>query len=306
LEIGNFVLEKSLPNTMWILFAICSAVGLGFYDVMKKLSVRDNNVPMVLLLNTLFGTLLMSPIVIGLLLQGRVGLGDSPTGHLLIALKAVIVLCSWIMGYFAIKHLPLTIQGPINASRPVIVLVGALVVFGERLNVLQWAGLLLGFTSLYFISRIGAKEGFSLKSSKWLWLSVEATCLGAVSALYDKYLLQHYEPLEVQAWYSLYQFVLMVCVVGVLRRSGMAGGKFVWRWTIIGISLFLTGADLAYFYALSLPGSMIAVISMIRRGSVLVSFLYGVLILRERHVKAKIIDLCILLVSLTLLILGSH
>lgn len=290
---------------MWIIFAVCSAIGLGFYDIMKKLSVRDNNVPTVLLLNTLFGTLLMSPIVVGNLVHGSFGLGDEVSGHLLIALKAVIVLSSWILGYFAIKHLPLTIQGPINASRPVIVLVGALVVFGERLNWMQWCGILLGFTSLFLISRIGAKEGFSMKSSRWLWLSIGATCLGAVSALYDKYLLRYYEPLEVQAWYSLYQLVLMCLVVAMLRRTGKAGVAFRWRWTIVGISIFLTAADICYFYALSLPGSMISVISMIRRGSVLVSFFYGVLILRERHVRAKLIDLGVLLVSLLLLIMGS-
>ena len=291
---------------MWILLAVCSALGLGFYDIMKKLSVRGNNVPTVLLLNTLFGTLLMSPVIAGCLLQGSVGLGGSITGHLQIALKAVIVLSSWVLGYFAIKHLPLTIQGPINASRPVIVLVGALLVFGERLNMLQWCGILLGFASLYFISRIGAKEGFSVRSSRWLWMSIGATCLGAVSALYDKYLLKSYEPLEVQAWYSLYQFLLMSVVVLVLKRTGHFGGRFQWRWTIVGISLFLTAADLAYFYALSLPGSMISVVSMIRRGSVMVSFFYGVIILRERHVRAKLVDLALLAVSLTLLILGSE
>lgn len=290
---------------MWILFAVCSAIGLGFYDIMKKLSVRDNNVPTVLLLNTLFGTLLMSPVIVGDLLHGSFGLGDDAVGHLLIAVKAVIVLSSWILGYFAIKHLPLTIQGPINASRPVIVLVGALVVFGERLNWMQWCGILLGFTSLFLISRIGAKEGFSMKSSRWLWMSIGATCFGAVSALYDKYLLKYYEPFEVQAWYSLYQLVLMGIVVLMLRRTGSAGVSFRWRWTILGISLFLTGADLCYFYALSLPDSMISVISMIRRGSVLVSFFYGVIVLRERHVRAKLIDLTILLLSLLLLIMGS-
>lgn len=291
---------------MWILLAVCSALGLGFYDIMKKLSVRGNNVPTVLLLNTLFGTLLMSPVIAGCLLHGSVGLGGFITGHLQIALKAVIVLSSWVLGYFAIKHLPLTIQGPINASRPVIVLVGALLVFGERLNLLQWCGILLGFASLYFISRIGAKEGFSVRSSRWLWMSIGATCLGAVSALYDKYLLKSYEPLEVQAWYSLYQFLLMSVVVLVLKRTGHFGGRFQWRWTIVGISLFLTAADLAYFYALSLPGSMISVVSMIRRGSVMVSFFYGVIILRERHVRAKLVDLALLAVSLALLIIGSE
>lgn len=290
---------------MWIIFAICSALGLGFYDVMKKISVRDNNVPVVLWFNTLFGTLLMSPVVISLLANGQCGLGESATGHILIFIKAVIVLSSWILGYFAIKHLPLTIQGPINASRPVIVLVGALVVFGERLNLLQWVGILLGFASLYFISRIGAREGFSMKHSRWLWMAIGATILGAVSALYDKYLMEFYRPHEVQAWYSLYQLLIMTAIVALLRRHGATSPRFRWRWTILGISLFLTAADLAYFYALSLPGSMISVISMIRRGSVLVSFLYGVLILREKHIKAKLLDLAILLLSLTLLVLAS-
>lgn len=290
---------------MWIIFAVCSALGLGFYDVMKKISVRDNNVPVVLLLNTLFGTLLMSPVIIGLLADGRWGLGETATGHLLIGLKAVIVLSSWILGYFAIKHLPLTIQGPINASRPVIVLVGALFIFGERLNLQQWAGILLGFASLYFISRIGSKEGFSMKRSRWLWMSIGATTLGAVSALYDKYLMQFYEPLEVQAWYSLYQLLIMALIVAAMRQSGHNRQPFRWKWAIIGISLFLTAADIAYFYALSLPGSMIAVISMIRRGSVLVSFVYGVVILHEKNIKAKLLDLGLLLLSLILLVLGS-
>ncbi len=283
---------------MWIALAICSALGLGFYDIMKKLSVRGNSVPVVLWFNTLFGTLLLSPV----LLTHPVG----AVSHALVILKAAIVLSSWILGYFAIKHLPLTIQGPINASRPVIVLVGAVVIFGERLNPLQWTGILLGFASLFFISRIGAKEGFSYKRSRWLWMSVGATCLGAVSALYDKMLMQHYRPLDVQAWYSFYQLVLMSLIVLTLRHTGHAGGRFSWRWTILGISVFLTAADVAYFYSLTLPGSMIAVVSMIRRGSVLVSFLYGALILHEKHLKMKLIDLGLLLLSLTLLILASR
>lgn len=302
------LLPKIISNfapDMWLIFAICSAVGLGFYDIMKKLSVSNNNVPAVLLFNTLFGTILMLPVIINGVTEGNFGFGNTTEGHLLIILKAVIVLSSWIMGYFAIKHLPLTIQGPINASRPVIVLIGALVVFGECLNLLQWCGLLLGFTSLFLISRIGSQEGFSIKNSIWLWMSIGATFLGAISALYDKYLLSLYKPMEVQAWYSLYQLVIMTVIVTFLRRTKFYGGKFKWRWTIIGISIFLTGADLAYFYSLSLPGAMISVVSMIRRGSVIVSFTYGVIILKEKHIKAKLIDLGILLISLTLLVLGS-
>ncbi len=303
-EFANFTVIFYLED-MWITLALVSALCLGFYDIFKKLSVKGNDVLMVLMLNTVFGVLYMSPFLISGICEGNYGFGNTATGHLLILLKSVIVLGSWLLGYFAIKHLPLTVQGPINASRPVIVLVGALLIFGERLNWVQWIGIALGFASLFLISRIGAKEGFSLKHSKWIWMSIGATVLGAVSALYDKYLLGYYHPVEVQAWYSLYQCFIMVGTILVLRRLHKEGSGFTWRWTIPCIALFLTVADLAYFYSLSLEGSMVAIVSMIRRGSVIVSFIYGVVALHERNIKSKLIDLCVLLLSLALLVVGS-
>ncbi len=261
---------------MWILLAFISALCLGFYDIFKKISVRDNNVLVVLFLNTVFGTLLMSPFLISGMSGSDVPLGGTWVGHARIVLKAVIVL------------------------------VGALAVFGERLNLWQWAGILLGFGSLYMISRIGSREGLSFRHSRWLWMSVGATVLGAVSALYDKYLMQFYRPADVQAWYSLYQCVMMGAVVAILRSSKNGHSqRFRWRWSIPCISLFLTVADLAYFYSLSVDGSMIAVVSMIRRGSVIVSFVYGVLILRERNVKAKVLDMGLLMLGLLLLVIGG-
>ena len=291
---------------MWIACAIVSSLCLGFYDIFKKLSLSKNNVLIVLFLNTLFGTLFLSPVLIGHFASGAIG-SDTIHDHLLYLLKAVIVLSSWAMGYIAIKHLPLTITGPITATRPVMVLLGALLVFGERLNGLQWIGITLGFASLLFISRIGAKEGFTFKNNRWLVYMIISTVLGAISALYDKYLMRHYEPLAVQAWYTLYQCVIMGIIVAAAQKRGVdTPDAFKWRWTIPMISLFITIADLAYFYALSLDGSMVSVVSMIRRGSVLVTFFYGVIVLRESNLKLKIIDLAVLLTGLTLLIIGSY
>lgn len=293
---------------MWITLALLSALCLGFYDISKKVSLKGNNVLAVLFLNTLFCTILMSPVIISGAFRGDFGFGNSPAAHGLIMLKALIVLSSWMLGYFSIKHLPLTIASPIAASRPVLVLVGALAVFGERLNLWQWAGIMLGFFSLFFITRIGRKEGFTLRNSRWLWMSVGAAVMGAVSALYDKYLLRSLQPLEVQAWYTLYQFLIMGSVLLLLMKSrrGAPDSRFRWRWSILLISIFLTVADIAYFYALSIPGSIIAVVSMIRRGSVIVSFFYGVVALGERDVKAKLVDLSLLLLGLALLVIGSR
>lgn len=290
---------------MWVMLALASAICLGVYDIFKKISLRDNNVPAVLFLNTVFGSLLMCPVIISGAMHGDWGLGQSVEGHLLIVVKSFIVLGSWLLGYFAIKHLPLTIAGPINASRPVMVLLGALLIFGERLNALQWGGILLGFVSLFLISRVGAREGFAFRGSRWLWCCFGAAVLGAVSALYDKYLLRRFEPLEVQAWYSLYQVFIMGATLLIISRTHGSSTSFRWRWSIPCIAVFLTTADIAYFYALSQPDSMISIVSMIRRGSVLVSFFYGVFALHEKHILAKLVDLGILAASLALLIAGS-
>ena len=291
---------------MWIILAIASALCLGVYDIFKKLSLNGNNVLTVLFFNTLFGALLMSPIIVQCLMNGSIGLGDTVTGHSHILIKSFIVLSSWLFGYFGLKHLPITIAGPINATRPVMVLIGAMLIFGEQLNLMQWGGVILGISSLFLISRIGGKEGFSIKNNQWLWLSFGAMITGAISGLYDKYLLRQYEPLEVQAWYSFYQCVIMGITIAIIKRVKRDTTPFQWRWTIPCIAIFLTIADIAYFYSLSFDDSMISVVSMIRRGSVIVSFLYGVFALREKNVKLKIIDLSILLIGLVLLVLGSQ
>lgn len=291
---------------MWILLAIISALCLGVYDIFKKMSLNDNNVLTVLFLNTLFGSLFMAPVIVQGLLVGDIGFGNGAVAHFHILVKSFIVLSSWIFGYFALKHLPLTIAGPINATRPIMVLIGAMLIFGEQLNVLQWMGVLLGCVSLFLISRIGAQEGFSMTQSKWLWLCLGAMIMGAVSGLYDKFLLRHYEPLKVQAWYSFYQLVIMGLTIYIIKKAKKDTTPFKWRWTIPGIALFLTIADIAYFYSLSFEDSMISVVSMIRRGSVIVSFIFGVLALKEKNVKMKLIDLSVLLVGLILLVLGSR
>ena len=61
---------------MWLILAFISAALLGFYDVAKKQALRDNSVPAVLLLNTLFSSLLFLPVI----LSGESG-WDGSTAH---------------------------------------------------------------------------------------------------------------------------------------------------------------------------------------------------------------------------------
>ena len=71
------------------------------------------------------------------------------------------------------------------------------------------------------------------------------------------------------------------------------------------ISVFLAAADFCYFTALAQDGALIAVVSMIRRGSVVVAFLFGALLLHEKNLKSKAVDILLILVGLFFLYLGS-
>ena len=299
---------------MWLLLAFLSAALLGFYDVFKKKSLKDNAVLPVLGLNTLFSSLIFLPFMLISAckpewLQGSMFYVPAAGWevHRFILVKSFIVLSSWVLGYFGMKHLPLTIVGPINATRPVMTLVGAMLVFGERLNLYQWVGVTLAIVSFFMLSRSGRKEGIDFRHNKWIFCIVLAAFLGAVSGLYDKFLMARFDRMVVQSWYNIYQLFIMGSVLMLLwwpKRKTTT--PFRWDWCIICISIFLSAADFVYFYALSLPGSMISIVSMVRRGSVIVSFLCAAMLFREKNLKSKVVDLILVMIGMFFLYLGSR
>ena len=228
------------------------------------------------------------------------------TEHLYIIVKTLIVLTSWIFTYFALKHLPLTIVSPIRSTGPVWTLLGAIVVFAERLSLMQWAGVLVTLTFFYIFSVSGRKESAETGQSKWLWYIILGTLAGSVSGLYDKFLLGHIHRMTVQAYFSFYQAIIMFPVVAILwwpKRGNHS--PFVWRWAIPLIGVSLVVADFLYFYALSYPESLISVVSALRRGSVIVAFIAGAVLFHEKRILKKGVELLGILAGIALLMFGS-
>lgn len=292
----------------WLLLAFLSAALLGFYDVFKKKALRENAVVPVLFLNTLFCSLIFLPVA----LHPNVPFGGWAVQKYIV-LKSVIVLSSWLCGYYGMKYLPLTLVGPINATRPVMVLLGALLIFGERLNLYQWIGVLFAVLSFYLLSLSGKKEGIDFRHNRWIFLTVMAAVFGAVSGLYDKYLMAAPDDggvglnrMTVQSYYNFYQCLLMGLVLLLLWRPNKGDHTFRWHWCIPLISIFLSVADFAYFYALSLDGALISVVSMVRRGSVLVSFCVGAYVFHEKNLRGKAFDLLLVLIGMLFLYLGTR
>jgi transporter family protein len=298
---------------MWLFLAFVSAILLGSYEVFKKVSLEKNAVIPVILVSILFSCLILAPFLIvselfpdflkgGIFFVPRVDFH----AHLLFILKAVIVLTSWLFAYFALKHLPISLASPIKATQPVWTVVGAMLIFGEKLNGFQAAGVGLTLVSFFMFSVVGKKEGISFKTNKWFWFIIMATLTGAISGLYDKFLMNKYDAMSVQVYYTFYQAIIMgIITLFLWTPTRKKTTPFKFKWAIAFISLFLVVADFVYFYALTLPDSMISVVSTIRRSGVIVPFFYGAIILHDKNIKLKIVDLLGVLVGMLLLYFGS-
>lgn len=298
---------------MWLALAFLSAFLLGCYEVNKKMSLNGNAVIPVLFFNTLISSLIFVPFI---LLSFHTHVLDgtmvyvphaSFEDHMKVLIKAVIVLSSWISGYFALKHLPLTITGPIKASQPVLTLLGAMLIFGERLNFFQWIGVSLSIASFYLLSSSGKKEGIHFGHNKWIFFTVLSILTGSLSGLYDKHLMRSMDVMTVQVWFNVYQCAIMLFILFFLwYPNRKRSTPFQWRWNIVFISVFLCIADWVYFYALTFPDSMISIVSMVRRSNVLVTFMAGAIFFHEKNLKNKAIDLFLVLLGMIFLYWGTR
>lgn len=300
---------------MWVILALSSAFLLGIYEVFKKLSVNGNAVLPVLFLSTLTSALIFLPFTVGSAIYPEFFQGIrlyipviTLEEHGLVLIKSSIVVSSWILAFFAVKHLPITIAAPIRATGPIWTLLGAIVIFGEQLNVYQWSGIVVTLFFFFKLSTTGKLEGIHFQKDKWVWFIVGATLLGAASGLYDKFIMRRVDRLAVQAWFSFYQVAILFPVLAITRWGLPKSERipFEWRWTIPLIGLFLVLADFLYFNALTFEDSLISVISALRRGGVVISFLVGAVVFHEKNLKKKGLYLAGILLGILLISLGSH
>lgn len=283
----------------WLLLTIASAFLLGFYDYFKKLALRDNAVLPVLFGSVAAGALVWLPFV----LWSAVAPDSLPSsflnvsavslrGHLLLFLKAALVGGSWLLGYYGIKSLPLSIATPIRATGPLWTISFAVLLFHESPSPKQWLGVAIILVSFFAFTIVGRREGIHFHRNRAVFFMIGATLLGAASSLYDKFLLQTagLAPGEVQAWFTIYMSLMLIPPVWLWRRAPNRH-PFHWHWAIPAIGITLLAADILYFMAIAQPDALISLISPVRRASVIVSFLLGILVFREKQIRLK--GLCV-------------
>ena len=307
---------------MWTILAFISALCLGFYDISKKIALRDNRVVDVLTISVCVSALVLSvPLLLSRLFPDAMSSSYAyvPTmdlkAHLFTLLKSVIVLSSWVFAYISLKHLPISVVSPMQATRPMWTLIGALLIFQEHLNTYQWIGILLAIGSIFIFSfkkpanRSTLTDNRStLTDNRYYICLALAILIGSCSGLYDKYLMRQYNHNAVQVYYTLYQAIMMLITWAIMNRK-LKIKNYELRIKKIGvivlISLFLIVSDNVYMLALSDPDSLIAVVSTIRRGGAVIGFAYGLLFLKEPDPWRKVLCMTGIMAGLICLAIGS-
>lgn len=299
---------------MWVYLGLISCVFLGFYDICKKHALQHNEVMPVLFISTLSGLLTMMPLAVAswthpdLMQSGNMYLSfPSGPAALLLLLKASIMTLSWVLAYYALKHLPISIVTPIRASAPVWTLIGAILLFGEKPAPLQWAGMAVIFVSYYIFSLIGRAEGIHFHRSKWVFYIFLATLVGTCSSLLDKQLIQRlgYGPVQVQFWAQAWIVLLLAIVNLVMWVPKRKELPLRWMPSIPLIGVLLALADFAYFRAVSDQSALIAILSILRRSSVVISFVFGAVMFKDLNKRKKAMALAGVLAGVALIVLAQ-
>ena len=299
---------------MWVVLSLVSAVLLGFYDIFKKQTVVNKAIIPVLFYSTLISSLIFLPFVLLSQFKPYVFEGDfmqklfieplTFRQHLLIMGKTAIILASWMFSYSAMKHLPITVVGPVNQLRPAISVILLFLIFQEKLTWLQWTGVVLAIVSFYLMNRSGKLEGIHFKSNKWVYMLLGSAVLVALSGVYDKFLLskESISPATIQAWYSIYDFMMMAIMFFALWFPKRKQQPFEWRWGIVAMAVFVTVADVIYLTGLAQEAAVVVLIPLILYGvRLVVSFIYGIFGFREKNIRSKIIPLLMVLAALVCL-----
>lgn len=296
----------------WIAATLVSAVFLGCYDLCTKHAVRGNAVfPVLFLSNLCSAAVWLSLLALqsthpGLLPDYLAVPHLNAHQHAQLFLKSVIVSASWVCSYFAVKHLPVSLASPIRATGPVWTFAGAMLVLAERPSGLQVLGIILTLVSFFLLSVAGKAEGIDFHRDKWVWWLMAGTVLGAVSGLYDKYLLASagFAASTVQAWFAIYLAVIFLPLAVGWKRRWWTRHEFHWRWSVPLLSVSLLLADFLYFSALREPGALISVVSSLRRGGALVAFVGGLILFREHSSRKKWAAVIGIFVGMALTVLG--
>ncbi|CAM3424814.1 DMT family transporter [Paracidovorax anthurii] len=296
----------------WIALGLLAGLVLGTYDFLTKLALREKGVLEVVFWCSVLGAMLWLPFfcvpVEWLPALRAAGLAPEPLApHEQIALlpKSTMMVVTWILSYYSVKFLPLSISAGVRASGPLWTALGAVLLLSETLGWWQWLGLAVSMASYYLFSLIGRREGISFRRNLWVLCMLAATLLSSANALYDKHILANLrmDLAAVQAYSALQRGALALLLLPWVLRQLEISSLLRRNWAVPAIALCYVLAEYIYLAAVQMDGAQISVISVLRRTNLVMVFVLSALFFTERFIRQKIVAIGGVLLGIVLTIL---
>lgn len=301
---------------MWMLLVLAYGIIKGTREICKKKALEGNSVIEVLTVYSIISVLLLTPDIPNV--SGLAGIQ-----YLYIAFKSLVIFIAWIIGFKAIKHLPISVYGVLDLSRVLFATFLALTILKEQPTLFKTLGMILVCAGLLFLklnpksikeareaklatsdSSVSSDATFSLKRGTqgfYIFLAFVSCALNAVSGLLDKILMKEMTSSQLQFWYMLFLAIYYIIYVVVTRtKIHLSILKNIWVWLLAILLLIM---DKALFIANGDPASQVTIMTLIKQSGVIVTILAGKFVFKEKDILHKLICAGIIVAGIVLAVI---
>ena len=281
----------------WVWLVLLYGVLKGARDVAKKKAMEKSDMLGVLFFYTFLSFLIVLPGA-----KEAMGVPAPLMGATVI--KSFVIFVGWICGFKALEKMPVSLYGILDLSQMLFTMLLGVVFLGERMTLLQGAGLLLVLSGLVML-RAG-KNGGAMKSEgiemKWVGMALICCLFNGISGTMDKVLMKSMTSVQLQFWYmfflsGFYGLYLLIRKIRIDWKSVLKNG---WIWLMA--VLFVIG-DRALFMANGMPDSRVTVMTLIKQSSCVMAIIGGRLIFREKNIGYKLICAGVVIAGILLAVL---
>ena len=290
---------------IWILLVLLYGVFKGFREIAKKKAIEQNTVMETLFFYSLLAFLMIIP-------TAKDALEMMPKYYGLIFLKSFVIFIAWILGFEAIKKMPLSTYGVLDLSRVLFSTFFGVTILHEVLGLTQIIGIILvggGLLLLKYQPKKGANEDTDSQQKEdierqqrvsiLVVIAAFGSCfLNALSGLMDKLFMQDVSSSQLQFWYMLYLVLLYLGFILVRRIPlHLSALKNKWIWIL---SILFVIADKALFVANGYPESRVSVMTLLKQAGCIVTIFAGRFLFKEKNTGHKLFCAAIIIAGITL------
>ena len=306
---------------IWILLTLVYGLLKGGREISKKKAMDKSSVMEVLLIYTLIGFLIVVP-------RAPHAMGMEPYQYGLVLIKSFSIFLAWMMGFHALKHLPVSLYGVLDLSRVLLGTLMGVIILHEVLLWNQMLGLALvafGLLALKFKfigKRENGKENDTSSSeseeekeapaenadapegsrTKFVLLAFGSCILNSVSGLLDKILMKDINSSQMQFWYMFFLLVLYALYVLVtrtkIRKEAFKNG---WIWLM---SIMFVIGDASLFIANADPDSLVTVMTVVKQSACFVTILGGKFVFHEKGIAYRLFCASIIFTGIVISVMG--